>query len=91
MNNPEKVFDGVLITLGTITGIANIEHILGIIILIIQIAWICIKIAMKIITTIKEKKDFSSIDSEVNSAINDLQGIKDSIAYRERADNESSK
>lgn len=79
MGEMEKIVDGCLLGFGTVTGLANIEHILGIIILVIQIAWIMTKLVFKIINTIKNNESLNSLDDDVGSAINQIDNIKDSL------------
>lgn len=76
MGETEKIVDVSLLTIGTATGLANIEHILGIIILIIQLAWLSTKLIVKIINTIKHNKNLDILDDDVSSVIGHLENIK---------------
>lgn len=77
MGETEKVVDVCLLTIGTATGFANIEHILGIIILIIQLAWLFTKLIVKIVYTIKHNENLEILDDDVGSVINHLKSLKD--------------
>ena len=72
--NKENVFDGCLLTISTTYSLANIEQILGIIILIIQILWISSRLTIKIIEKHREKKSLSEFIKSIEpSDINILK------------------
>lgn len=75
----EKIVDGCLLSVGTFTGLANIQQILGIIILVIQIAWIVVKLAVKIIDNIKSGESLDKIDGDVGSVIDQIGEFKDAL------------
>lgn len=77
MGETGKVVDICLLTVGTTTGFANIENILGIIILAIQLVWLVTKLIVKIINTVKNKKSLETLDDDVGSVINHLEIFKD--------------
>ena len=77
MGETEKVVDVCLLTVGTATGLANFEHILGIIILVIQLAWLLTKLIVKIINTIKNNENLDTLDDDVGSVIGQLEIFKD--------------
>lgn len=79
MGETEKVVDVCLLTVGTVTGLANIEHILGIIILIIQLAWLLTKLVVKIFYTIKHNESLDILNDDVGSVIGSLKDIKDTL------------
>lgn len=79
MGNTEKIIDTCLLTTGSIYSLANIEHILGIIILIIQLLWIMIKLVVKIVNTIKKKESLNLLDDDFSSAIGSLSDIMTSL------------
>lgn len=83
MNNTENIVDGCLLTVGTVTGLANIEHILGIIILVIQLAWIITKLVVKIVTTIKTEQPLDELDDDVGSVVGQLSIFKDTLDISE--------
>ena len=72
MHNKESIIDTVLLTIGSTYSLANIEHILGIIILVIQLAWIMCKLVVKIINTIKSKQPLETCDKDVGSVIDTI-------------------
>ena len=76
MGETEKVVDVCLLTVGTATGLANIEHILGIIILVIQLAWLLTKLLVKIVIAIKHNENLDNLDDDVGSVISHLETIK---------------
>lgn len=79
MGETEKVVDVCLLTVGTATGLANIEHILGIIILVIQLAWLITKLVVKIVNTVKNKENLDTLDDDVGSVIGQMEIFKDSL------------
>ena len=87
MKNFFAVTDTVLMATGTIFGIANIEHILGVILLIIQIAWLMTKLIVASYKSIKEGEPLDEHDEEVDEFIDTLNGIKNDLADK-RAENE---
>lgn len=82
MGNTEKVIDVCMLSVGGIYSLANIEHILGIIILVIQLVWIFSKLVAKIINTIKRKENLDTLDADVGSVIGSLSDIKDSLSKK---------
>lgn len=76
MGEAEKLVDVCLLTVGTATGLANIEHILGIIILVIQLAWLLTKLIVKIVNAIKHNKSLDTLDPDVGSVIGHLENFK---------------
>lgn len=79
MGKTEKVVDACLLTIGTTTGLANIEHILGIIILVIQLAWLLFKLIVKIINKIKHNESLDTLDDDVGSVVGHLDILKDTL------------
>ena len=79
MGNLEKIIDGCLLTIGTATGLANIEHILGIVLLVIQLLWFIVKLLIKIVNSLKNKKRLDMRDIDVGSVINIIDDIKDEL------------
>lgn len=77
MGETEKVVDSFLLVVGTATGLANIEHILGIIILVIQLAWLLTKLVVKIVNAIKHNENLDTLDDDVGSVIGQLEMFKD--------------
>lgn len=77
MGNTEKCVDTFLLTVGSLYSLANIEHILGIIILVIQLVWIVAKLVIKIVNAIKHGEPII-IDEELlllNQMKTDLENI----------------
>lgn len=77
MGETENAVDVCLLAVGTATGLANIEHILGIFILIIQLAWLITKLVVKIVNTIKHNENLDTLDNDVGSVIGKLDVFKD--------------
>lgn len=74
MNNKTNIVDSVLITIGTLFGITEIESLMGVIVLCVQILWICIKCGIKVVEHIKNKdtkKAITEIDETITT-ITDL-------------------
>lgn len=74
-----NIVDYMMILTGSIYSLANIEHILGIIILVIQLAWIIIKLGYKVYTKIKKGGDIAELEGDVKDTIDNLEDIKNSI------------
>lgn len=70
LNNLENA----LIVLGASFGLAQIETILGIIILVFQIGLIIFKGVMKVKDAI-EKEEYENIDDYIEDTIEDLKGL----------------
>lgn len=66
-----------MIAVGVTFSIANIEQILGLIMLIIQVLWLLIKLIVKIRNFIVEKKNLSELDPEVDKLLDAIGGHKD--------------
>ena len=69
MSNAKDIVDYSLIAMGTTVSIANIESILGIIMLSIQGLWLAIKLVIKVIDYIKNKKNLTELDGEVEDLV----------------------
>ena len=87
MKSSEPVVDSVLLLVGGAYSLANIEHILGIIILVIQISWILAKLINKFVTVYKTKSDLSTLDGDVNNVIGTLTDIRDTLTKKEEENN----
>ena len=79
MKITENIVDGCLLTVGTVTGLANIEHILGIIILVIQLTWLLIKLIVKIVRAIKGNKPLENLNDDVGSVIGKISDFRDTL------------
>lgn len=69
MSNAKDIVDYNLIAMGTGVSIANIESVLGIIMLSIQGLWLGIKLVIKIIDYIKNRKNLSELDDKVEDLV----------------------
>lgn len=87
MFDTEKIIDTCLLTVGTASGLSNIENILGIIILIVQILWLSVKITFKIINAIKGKKDLTTLDDDVSSVVSQIEELKDNLNLKDETVN----
>lgn len=83
----DRIIDWVLIASGSIYSLANIEHILGIAILTIQLAWIIAKLTVKIVNAIKNGQNLDDLDDDVSDTIDTIGDIKDIISKDEDNDN----
>lgn len=86
MRDAEKIVDVCLLTVGTVTGLANIEHILGIIILVIQLAWLLTKFIVKVFNTLKNNESLDILDDDVGSVINSLKNVQSTLNFMEESD-----
>lgn len=84
MLNETRVVDSCLLMVGTAYSLANIENILGVFILIIQATWITVKLIVKIVNAIKNKRLPKDIDNDVGSVINIVEDIKEAISEKDK-------
>ena len=75
MNKSVDFIDYTLIVLGTSISIANLQELLGVILLCIQIIWLLIKLIVKIATTIKNKGNLNDLDDDVNELANTIGNV----------------
>ena len=75
MNKSVDFIDYTLIVLGTSISIANLQELLGVILLVIQIIWLLIKLIVKIITTIKNKGNLNDLDDDVSELTNTIGNV----------------
>ena len=75
MNNIKNAVDYSLIAVGSVISFANIETILGIVLLIIQISWLLTKLIYKIVITIKQKGNLDELDKEVTDITEVIETI----------------
>ena len=69
------VVDYAMIAAGTLYSLANIEQILGIVLLIIQLVWIITKFVYKIYTAIKKEENLDDYDDEYDELIGNIEDI----------------
>lgn len=84
----ERIIDTCLLTIGSAYSLANVEQILGIVILVIQLLWIIAKLWLKIYTKIKTKKDVETIPDDFKDAVDEISDITDYIQLRVGDDDE---
>lgn len=70
------VSEYVLIGVGSLVSLSNIETILGIIILIVQASWLGVKLGVKIYQYIKRGKELSDLDPDVDTFIDFIEDGK---------------
>ena len=75
MNKNIDIIDYTLIVLGTSISIANLQQLLGVILLSIQIIWLLIKLIVKIHTTIKNKGNLNDLDDDVKELSNTIENV----------------
>ena len=75
MNKSVDFIDYTLIVLGTSISIANLQELLGVILLVIQIIWLLIKLIVKIATTIKNKGNLNDLDDDVSELTNTIGNV----------------
>ena len=76
--NGSKIVDNVLIVCGLTVALADIQSVLGIIILITQILWILAKAIIRIYHAVKEKNEKEVTDS-LKDLSDDLTGLKNTL------------
>ena len=64
---------------GIAVGVANIESILGWVILIIQLGWLITKLIIKIVNAVKSNTSVETLDDEVDEVIEMFEEIKGSM------------
>ena len=83
MNKAESIVDVCLLTAGSAYSLANIEHILGITILVIQLGWLLTKLGVKIYNHIKKGKDLEALNDDVGSVVVTIEDFIESIKTEE--------
>ena len=76
--NGSKIVDNVLIVCGLTVALADIQSVLGIVILSVQILWILAKAIVRIYHAIKEKNEKEVADS-LKDLSDDLTGLKNTL------------
>ena len=84
----ERIIDTCLLTVGSAYSLANVEQILGIIILVIQLLWIIAKLWLKIYTKIKNKNCIETIPEDFKDAVDEISDLTDYIQLRVGDDDE---
>ena len=77
MKNVHNTIDNILIALGATWSLANIQTLLGIIVLVFQILWLTFKLIVKIIDKIKTKGNLDELDKEVDKIADKINSIGD--------------
>lgn len=75
----ETMLDASFITIGMTYSLANIETILGVIILAIQLVWILFKCATKIFQFIKKKITFKELSENIDETVEHLESIREEV------------
>lgn len=88
MVNTERTADVLLLTAGTTIGIANIESVLGIIILALQVLWFGAKIISKIYTAFKTKQPIKDEEINVSATLCKYCPFKEQNQEQEVSENE---
>ena len=76
--NGSKIVDNILIVCGLTVALADIQSVLGIIILIVQIIWIIAKAVNRIYHAIKEKNEKEAMNS-IKDLSEDLTDLKKTL------------
>lgn len=88
MSNWERNIDVCLLSIGSAYSLANIESILGIIILVIQLIWFTIKFVSKIVNAIKSGSSVVEVISEnADEFIEIVDDVRDAINKEGGSDN----
>ena len=77
MKNINNTIDNILMALGATWSLANIQTLLGIIVLVFQIVWLMFKLVIKIINKIKTKGNLDDLDKEVDKITDKINSIGD--------------
>lgn len=77
MKNIHNTIDNILIALGATWSLANIQTLLGIIVLVFQILWLTFKLIVKIINNIKTKGNLDDLDKDVDKITDKINSIGD--------------
>ena len=79
LNRATEVVDCALLSVGTLYSMENIEHVLGVVILVIQLAWLCTKLGVAIYKKIKSGGNLSELDGDVGDITGTLGDIIDAV------------
>lgn len=79
----EHTIDACMLTMGGIWSLANLEHILGIVLLVIQILWLSVKCIVKIYNNIKAKKN-PNVENEAKTIFENIKILINKIVNREK-------
>ena len=88
MVNTERTADVLLLTAGTTIGFANIESVLGIVILALQVIWFGAKIISKIYTALKTKQPLKDEEINVSATLCKYCPFKEQNQEQEVSENE---
>lgn len=80
-----NTIDTMLITIGAMIGLSDIESLLGIIILCVQIVWIFVKIGIRIYDNVKNK-NMNGVVDDIKDLHDELNNLKDDIDKKEDDD-----
>ena len=90
VNKATDIVDCTLLSVGTLYSLENIEHILGVIILVIQLAWLCTKLGVAIYKKIKSGGNLSELDGDVGQITGTLGDIIDAVDNLDDKEDEKS-
>lgn len=87
MDKVSNAVDCTLIALGTTFSLANIQSILGVIMLCIQLVWIAVKLIVKIVDTIKKRENLGQLDGDVKDLVDRIGELQEQLHEKENTDN----
>ena len=73
MKDINAIVDTTLLTVGTVYSLDNLDHILGIIIMVLNIVWLLTKLVVKVVNTIKSRGNLDELDDEVEGIVDILE------------------
>lgn len=92
MNRATDVIDYGLLFVGSWWSLSNIEHILGIVILAIQLAWLLTKLIVKIVKTIRSNKNLDNHNEDIEAVVDILEEVQEVIKIdKEKEDGKRTK
>ena len=86
MDKVSNAVDYTLIALGTSLSLANIQTILGIIMLCIQLAWLAVKLIVKIVDTIKKRGNLGQLDGDVKELVDRIGELQEQLHEKENTE-----
>lgn len=86
MDKVSNAIDCTLIALGTTFSLANIQSLLGIIMLAVQLIWILVKLIVKIVETIKKRGNLGELDGDVKDLVDKIGELQKQLPHTSEED-----
>ena len=83
MEKVSRIIDVCMLSAGVSYSLANIQTILGVVMLSIQIAWLATKFIIKLVNKIRAKENLDDLDNEIDTIIDTIKDVKDDLTKEE--------